>query len=81
MDINQLRNQQKKMTQDLDSVKNTLSKIPNVVAVGIGLKESKGKFTEEISYRIFVSKKKTSIPLKNNCLVAMYKNSVLKNQL
>jgi hypothetical protein len=64
MDINQLRNQQKIMTQDLDSVKNTLSKIPNVIAVGIGLKESKGKFTEEISYRIFVSKKKSESTLK-----------------
>lgn len=49
---------QKMMEASLRDVKTALSGISGVVAVGIGLKESGRKFTEEISYRVYVPHKK-----------------------
>jgi hypothetical protein len=58
MDKRDVKQKQKIMEGRLHDVKTTLLKIPNVVAVGIGFKESGKKFTEEISYRVFVPEKK-----------------------
>jgi hypothetical protein len=42
----------------LESAKANLMKIPNVLAVGIGVKESNKQFTDELAYRIYVPVKK-----------------------
>jgi hypothetical protein len=39
-------------------VKQDLLRLPNVVAVGIGIKETGGQFTDEISYRVYVEEKR-----------------------
>lgn len=46
------------LEQNLDTAKSVLEKIPDVVAVGIGVKESGNGFTNEISYRVYVPAKK-----------------------
>lgn len=59
----------------LEEVKQQLLKSPNVLAVGIGLKETKSKFTDEISYRVFVSEKKALTDLSEQELIpAMIEN-------
>lgn len=58
MNGNELKEEQNKLLEDYDNAKAALLPFDNVVAVGIGLKETNGKFTEEISYRIFVMEKK-----------------------
>lgn len=57
MDKQGLAIAQKKMLGDLESVKRRLQNLPNVLAVGIGLKETGGQFTDEIAFRVFVTKK------------------------
>lgn len=52
------------MEASLRDVKTALSAISGVLAVGIGLKESGRKFTEEISYRVYVPVKKDLAELK-----------------
>lgn len=52
------------MEASLRDIKTALSDISDVVAVGIGLKESGRKFTEEISYRVYVPVKKHLAELK-----------------
>jgi hypothetical protein len=58
MDKNAAIQKQKLLEDNLESVKELLRKIPNVTAVGIGLKESGKDFTDEISYRVYVPVKK-----------------------
>ena len=50
--------------ENYDNTKDELLKIDNVVAVGIGLKEKDGHFTDEISYKVFVPEKKELVDLK-----------------
>ncbi|NLA49508.1 MAG: hypothetical protein GX876_08615, partial [Bacteroidales bacterium] len=64
MDKKEFGRKQRIMEASLRDVKTTLSVISNVVAVGIGLKESGRKFTEKISYRVFVAVKKDLAELK-----------------
>lgn len=52
------KQQQQLLEDNLQEVKEALLKISNVVAVGIGVKESGEEFTDEISYRVFVPAKK-----------------------
>jgi hypothetical protein len=52
-----------------DEVKEKLLKIDNVVAVGIGLKEKDGQFTDEIAYKVFVPEKKSLAELNPNQVV------------
>jgi len=46
------------MLSRLEAVRRDLSNLPNVLAVGVGVKESGGQFTDQISYRVYVSAKK-----------------------
>ena len=48
---------QQKMLGEVGAIRKDLLKLPNVVAVGVGLKETGGRFTDEISFRVFVSHK------------------------
>jgi hypothetical protein len=57
------------MMRKIDSAKETLQKIPNVLAVGIGLKETDGEFTDEIAYRVFVPEKKPKSELKKHEII------------
>jgi hypothetical protein len=41
----------------LDAVRAELLKLPNVIAVGLGLKETGGQFTKQLCYRVYVKKK------------------------
>ena len=41
------------------AMKEMLKKIPGVIDVGVGFKETKGKSTEEIVYRVYVEEKKS----------------------
>ena len=58
MESNQLSSDQEYLLSILDSVKQDLLNIPDVLAIGIGLKETGGEFTSEISYRVYVKEKK-----------------------
>jgi len=62
MERQQLIEEQKKLEEKLDKVREKLLKIPNVVAVAIGVKETKYKMTQELCYRVYVTQKK---PLKD----------------
>lgn len=57
------------MMQKVDTAKEILQQIPNVVAVGIGLKETNGEFTEEIAFRVFVKEKKAKQELRKNEII------------
>jgi len=54
------------MLDALETVKRDLLKLPNVVAVGLGLKETNGEFTDEISYRVYVAEKRDRASLKDS---------------
>lgn len=58
MKQDEMKDQQEVMLDRLEPIKEELTAIPNVLAVGIGLKESNGEFTDEISYRVFVDRKR-----------------------
>ena len=58
MESNQLSRDQEYLLNNLDAVKQDLLKIPDVLAIGIGFKETNGEFTNEISYRVYVKEKK-----------------------
>ena len=58
MNKDEMSVQQDVMLDKLDPIKESLTSIPNVVAVGIGLKETDGGFTNEIAYRVFVDRKR-----------------------
>jgi len=53
----------------MGSAREILEKIPNVVAVGIGLKETDGEFTDEIAFRVFVTEKKPKNELKKHEII------------
>lgn len=59
MDSNKLSENQDKLLSKLEKVKKELLKNPNVLAVGIGIKESNKQFTDEVSFRVFVAEKKS----------------------
>lgn len=59
MDKKKAVQEQRLLEENLDAVKSELLQIPNVLAVGIGMKESDNAFTNEISYRVFVPAKKS----------------------
>jgi hypothetical protein len=58
MDREEAIQKQRLLEENLDDAKSVLSQIPGVAAVGIGLKETGGEFTDQISYRIYVPVKK-----------------------
>lgn len=49
--------EEKVLLKNIESVKQDLLKLPNVLAVGIGIKESGNQLTDEISYRVYVKEK------------------------
>ncbi len=51
------REKQQRLENDLEKVKSELLKLPNVVSVGIGLKETAGNLTKEVVYRVCVKAK------------------------
>jgi hypothetical protein len=57
MDPARASQDQQAMLGRLDDVRQRLLSLPNVLAVGVGLKESDGEFTDEISYRVYVREK------------------------
>ena len=58
MNQEELARHQETLLAHLEDAKRELLQKPNTLAVGIGIKESGGAFTDEISYRVFVTKKK-----------------------
>ncbi|MGQ1785139.1 MULTISPECIES: hypothetical protein [unclassified Saccharicrinis] len=66
MDLHNLSENQDKLLSKLEKVKKELSKNPNVLAVGVGMKEKNKQFTDEISFRVFVAEKKSLKSLKAN---------------
>ncbi|MCA0235265.1 MAG: S1 family peptidase [Bacteroidetes bacterium] len=58
MNQSELFARQNLISSRLETAKETLSQYPNVVAVGIGFKETGKKFTDELSLRVFVTRKK-----------------------
>lgn len=57
MDRKRLAVEQAKALPDLDEVKRELLQLPNVLAVGLGIKETAGAFTDQLSFRVYVSHK------------------------
>jgi hypothetical protein len=57
MNRNERSSLQNRFLNELDQARETLAKLPNVVAMGIGMKETAGKFTDEIVIRVFVEQK------------------------
>jgi hypothetical protein len=76
MDKDEAKQKQEMLEKDLESIKRDLLKIPNVIAVGIGLKESRKEFTEEISYRVYVPAKKDLATLKPHEIIPPVINGV-----
>jgi hypothetical protein len=56
--LEELKALQNKFLDQYESVKLEILKVDNVVAVGIGLKEREGRFTDEFSFRVYVTEKK-----------------------
>lgn len=69
MDPNQLSDNQNQLLSKLEIVKKELAKNPNVLAVGIGVKETNNNFTNEISFRVFVTEKKDKSLLSEKDLI------------
>src|SRR4030095_2771525 len=61
--------QQDLLETHLESVKSNLMQIPNVLAVGIGVKESNNQFTDELTYRVYVPVKKDLSRLKQHEII------------
>ena len=59
MNKNEAIRRQRELEQNLPEIKAVLLNIPDVVAVGIGYKESNNVFTKEIAYRVYVPAKKS----------------------
>jgi hypothetical protein len=70
------RQQQQLLEDNLESAKDVLLKISNVVAVGIGVKESGDVFTDEISYRVFVPAKKQLSELAPEEIIPAFINGI-----
>lgn len=66
MDSNKLSESQDNLLRKLEKAKQNLLKNPNVLAVGIGIKETNNRFTDEIAFRVFVAQKKSLKSLKEN---------------
>ncbi len=73
---NGLESSQNILLANIDSVKEELLQLPNVLAVGIGIKESHGVFTGEISYRVFVTEKKSEAVLSKSKMVPSTINNI-----
>jgi hypothetical protein len=58
MDETRLAQEQETLLRKLDAARRVLLSFPNTLTVGIGIKESRREFTEEISFRVFVTEKK-----------------------
>src|SRR5262245_7952007 len=58
MNQDELARSQKTLLANLETARRELLEKPNTLAVGIGLKESGGQITDELSYRVFVTQKK-----------------------
>ncbi|MGH8196275.1 MAG: hypothetical protein ACREQ8_18045 [Woeseiaceae bacterium] len=69
MDRKNLARAQKRMLGEISSIREGLLKLPNVVAVGVGLKETGGEFTDEIAFRVFVREKLDPAQLSDKDLV------------
>lgn len=69
MDSKKLSENQDNLLKKLERAKQELSNKPNVLAVGIGMKETNNLFTEEIAFRVFVTEKKNLKSLKANELI------------
>lgn len=63
MDRKRLAVEQSKALRDFDRVKHDLLALPNVLAVGLGIKETAGAFTQDFSYRVYVSAKQDDAAL------------------
>jgi hypothetical protein len=63
MNQDELAKSQDVLLANLEAAKRELLAKPNTLAVGIGIKESNGQFTDEISYRVFVTEKKSPAEL------------------
>ena len=59
MDQDELAKSQDVLLANLEAAKRQLLEKPNTLAVGIGIKERDGEFTDEISYRVYVTEKKS----------------------
>jgi hypothetical protein len=59
MNQDELAQGQAVLLANLEAAKRQLLDKPNTLAVGIGIKESDGAFTDDISYRVYVTEKKT----------------------
>lgn len=63
---------QKELQENLPFVSSKLLSIQNVVGVGIGFKQSAGKLTDEISYRVYVKQKLEEANLPAGQLIPKY---------
>ena len=59
MNQDELAKSQDLLLANLEAAKRELLEKPNTLAVGIGIKESNGQFTDEISFRVYVTEKKS----------------------
>ncbi|MBL7781184.1 MAG: hypothetical protein JNM22_08195 [Saprospiraceae bacterium] len=69
MNQSELFARQNLISSRFETAKETLSQFPNVVAVGIGFKETDKKFTSELSFRVFVTRKKDLSALSPNEII------------
>lgn len=76
MDKNQAIQEQRVLEDNLEDAKSTLSQISNVVAVGIGVKESDGTFTDQVSYRVYVPAKKDLNELEPGEIIPRFINGI-----
>lgn len=57
MNFDELKNTQEPLLDKIEQVKAELLRLPNVLAVGVGIKETNNQFTDEISFRVYVQEK------------------------
>lgn len=65
----ELIRQQERLLEVYESVKDPLAGYPNVVSIGIGIKETDGQLTEEGCIKIIVSEKKSEADLEPNQVI------------
>lgn len=68
--------EQRRLEENLDDAKSVLSQIPNVLAVGIGMKESDYAFTDQISFRVYVPAKKSLSELAPEEVIPRFINGI-----
>lgn len=76
MDKKKAIEKQQLLEENLDTAKSVLFQIPDVVAVGIGIKESGNAFTDQISYRVYVPAKKSLAELPPNEVIPRTVNGI-----